>query len=124
MQQGVAMTEINKLVDQLAQAYLAARGNVFTHLGIQLPLAAESLTMAIHNNIVGAHLENAGAQQGQADALLMLRHMVVNGTLTPLGALVVDQMYCAFCADVHQMLEEGKDPVVELASESKRRAMQ
>ncbi|MBW3830968.1 hypothetical protein M2R28_04140 [Aeromonas hydrophila] len=118
------MTEINKLVRQLAQAYLAARGNVFTHQGIQLPLAAESLTMAIHNNIVGAHLENTGAHQGPADALLMLRHMVVNGTLTTQGALVVDQMYCAFCADAHQMQEGGKDPVVELASESKRRAMQ
>ncbi len=124
MQQGVAMTEINMLVEQLAQAYLAARGSVFTHLGIQLPLATDSLTMAIHNNIVGAHLEHAGAQQGQADALLMLRHMVVNDELTPLGALVVDQMYCAFCADVHQMLEEGKDPVVELTQECKRRAMQ
>jgi hypothetical protein len=124
MQQGVAMTEINKLVEQLAQAYLAARGSVFTHLGVQLPLATDSLMMAIHNNIVGAHLEHAGAQQGQADALLMLRHMVVNDELTPLGALVVDQMYCAFCADVHQMLEEGKDPVVELTQESKRRAMQ
>jgi hypothetical protein len=124
MQQGVAMTEINKLVDQLAQAYLAARGTVFTHLGIQLPLAADSLTLAIQSNIVAAHLENAGAKQGQADALLMLRHMVVNGELTPLGALVMDQMYCAFCADVHQMLEEGKDPVVELTQESKRRAMQ
>lgn len=118
------MAELNKLVEQLAQAYLAARGTVFTHLGIKLPLAADSLTMAIHNNIVGAHQENAGAQQGQADALLMLRHMVVDGQLTPLGALVVDEMYCAFCADVHQMLEGGKDPVVELASESKRRAMQ
>lgn len=124
MQQGDTMTELNKLVDQLAQAYLVARGNVFTHLGIQLPLATDSLTMAIHNNIVGAHLEHAGAQQGQADALLMLRHMVVNDEPTPLGALVVDQMYCAFCADVHQMLEEGKDPVVELTQESKRRAMQ
>lgn len=124
MQQGDTMTEITKLVDQLAQAYLVARGNVFTHLGIQLPLATDSLTMAIHNNIVGAHLEHAGAQQGQADALLMLRHMVVNDELTPLGALVVDQMYCAFCADVHQMLEEGKDPVVELTQESKQRAMQ
>lgn len=118
------MTEINKLVDQLAQAYLAARGSAFTHLGVQLPLAVDSLTMAIQNNIVAAHLEHAGAQQGQADALLMLRHMVVNGELTPLGALVVDQMYCAFCTDVHQMLEEGKDPMVELAQESKRRAMQ
>ena len=123
MQQGDTMTEINKLVDQLAQAYLVARGNVFTHLGIQLSLATDSLKMAIHNNIVGAHLEHAGAQQGQADTLLMLRHMVVNDELTPLGALVVDQMYCAFCADVHQMFEEGKDPVVELTQESKRRAM-
>lgn len=111
------MTEINKLVEQLAQAYLAARGNVFTHLGIQLPLAAESLTMAIHNNIVGAHLENAGAKQGREDALLMLRHMVAGETLTPLGALVMDQMFCALCADVRQMLDEGKDPMVELARE-------
>ncbi|MFL9592741.1 hypothetical protein ACKC5O_12160 [Aeromonas schubertii] len=118
------MTEINKLVGQLAQAYLAARGPVFTHLGIQLPITADSLVMAIENNIVAAHLEHAGAKQGQADALLMLRHMVVNGALTTLGALVIDQMYCAFCADVHQMLEEGKDPVVELTQESKRRAMQ
>ncbi|KHA55294.1 hypothetical protein NM74_17515 [Aeromonas hydrophila] len=118
------MTEINKLVGQLVQAYLAARGNVFTHLGIQRPLAADSLTMAIQNNIVAAHQENAGAKQGQTDTLLMLRHMVANGELTPQGALVIDQMYCAFCVDVHQMQEEGKDPVVELTQESKRRAMQ
>ena len=50
-----------------------------THLGIQIPLAADSLMMAIQNNIVAAHLENAGEQQEQAYALLMLRHMVVNG---------------------------------------------
>ena len=124
MQQGVAMTEINKLVEQLAQAYLAARGNVFTHLGIQLPLAAESLTMAIHNNIVGAHLENAGAKQGQADALLMLRHMLAGDGLTPLGSLVLDEMNRAFCADVRQMLDEGRDPMDELARECERRATQ
>lgn len=118
------MTEINTLVEQLAQAYLAARGNVFTHLGIQLPLAADSLTMAIQSNVVGAHLENAGAKQGQADALLMLRHMVAGETLTPLGALVMDQMFCALCADVRQMLDEGKDPLTELAREQRGRAMQ
>ena len=124
MQQGVAMTEINKLVEQLAQAYLAARGNVFTHLGIQLPLAADSLTMAIQSNVVGAHLENAGAKQGQADALLMLRHMLAGDGLTPLGSLVLDEMNRAFCADVRQMLDEGKDPMVELAIERERRVTQ
>lgn len=124
MQQGVAMTDINKLVEQLAQAYLSERGPEFTHLDVHLPLALDTLILAIQNNIVAAHLENAGEQQGRADALLMLRHMVVNGVLSPLGALVMDQMNCAFCADVRQMLNEGKDPMVELASESKRRAMQ
>ncbi|WP_239410857.1 hypothetical protein [Aeromonas salmonicida] len=124
MQQGVAMTDINKLVEQLAQAYLSERGSEFTHLDVHLPLALDTLILAIQNNIVAAHLENAGEQQGRADALLMLRHMVVNGVLSPLGALVMDQMNCAFCADVRQMLNEGKDPMVELASESKRRAMQ
>ena len=124
MQQGVAMTEINKLVDQLAQAYLVARGNVFTHLGIQLPLATDSLTMAIHNNIVGAHLEHAGGKQGRDDALLMLRHMLLGDELTPLGSLVLDEMNRAFCADVRQMLDEGRDPMDELARECERRATQ
>ena len=118
------MTEINTMVSSVARAYLAVRGNTFNHLGVQLPLDQEVLTMAIQNNIVGAHLEHAGGKQGREDALLMLRHMVAGETLTPLGALVMDQMYCAFCADVHQMLEEGKDPIVELAQESKQRAMQ
>lgn len=124
MQQGVAMTEINKLVEQLALAYLAARGNVFTHLGIQLPLAADSLTMAIQNNIVGAHLEHAGGKQGREDALLMLRHMLAGDELTPLGSLVLDEMNRAFCADVRQMLDEGKDPMAEMARECERRATQ
>lgn len=111
------MSEIDKLVSSVALAYLAVRGNTFNHLGVQLPLDQEVLTMAIQNNIVGAHLEHAGAQQGQADALLMLRHMLAGETLTPLGALVMDQMFCALCADVRQMLDEGKDPMDGLARE-------
>ena len=118
------MSEIDKLVEQLALAYLAARGNVFTHLGIQLPLAADSLTMAIQNNIVGAHLEHAGGKQGREDALLMLRHMATGGELTPLGRLMLDEMNKAFCADVRQMLDEGKDPLAEMARECERRATQ
>lgn len=124
MQQGVAMTEINTLAAQLAGAYLLARGREFKHLGVVLPLDREVLTMAIQNNIVGAHLENAGAKQGQADALLMLRHMLAGDELTPLGSLVLDEMNRAFCADVRQMLDEGKYPMVELARERERRATQ
>ena len=73
--------------------------------------------MAIHNQIVGAHLEHAGGKQGQADALLMLRHMLAGDELTPLGSLVLDEMNKAFCADVRQMLDEGKNPLAELARE-------
>ena len=111
------MTEINTLVEQLAAAYLLARGREFKHLGVVLPLDRDVLTMAIQSNVVGAHLENAGAKQGQADALLMLRHMLAGDELTPLGSLVLDEMNRAFCADVRQMLDEGKDPMVELARE-------
>ncbi|MGU5729757.1 hypothetical protein ACV1DR_12580 [Aeromonas jandaei] len=111
------MTEINTLVESVARAYLAVRGNTFNHLGVQLPLTAELLALAIQNNVVGAHLENAGAKQGQADALLMLRHMLAGDGLTPLGSLVLDEMNRAFCADVRQMLDEGKDPLTELARE-------
>ncbi|MEL3928350.1 hypothetical protein V1669_13250 [Aeromonas enteropelogenes] len=118
------MTEIDKLVELLAQAYLNARGDTFTHLGVRLPLATEPLQMAIQNYIVAAHLENAGAQQGQADALIMLSHMVRNDELTPLGALVMDELHRAFCADVRQILEEGKDPMAELENESNRGAVQ
>lgn len=118
------MTEINGLVEQLAFAYLAVRGCDFEHLGVRLPLAPEVLTLAIQNNIVGAHLEHAGSKQGQDDALLMLRHMLVGNELTPLGCLVLDEMNRAFCADVRQMLDEGKDPMVELAREREQRATQ
>ncbi len=117
MQQGVAMTEINTLVEQLAAAYLLARGREFKHLGVVLPLDRDVLTMAIQSNVVGAHLEHAGGKQGREDALLMLRHMVAGDELTPLGSLVLDEMNRAFCADVRQMLDEGKDPMVELARE-------
>ena len=124
MQQGVGMTEINTLVEQLAAAYLLARGREFKHLGVVLPLDRDVLTMAIQNNIVGAHLEHAGGKHGREDALLMLRHMVAGDELTPLGSLVLDEMNRAFCADVRQMLDEGKDPMVELAIEQTRRATQ
>lgn len=118
------MTEINTLVEQLAAAYLLARGHKFRHLGVVFPLNREVLIMAIQSNIVGAHLENAGAKQGQADALLMLRHMLAGDELTPLGRLMLDEMNKAFCADVRQMLDEGRDPMDELARECERRATQ
>ncbi|MBL0614439.1 hypothetical protein [Aeromonas veronii] len=111
------MTEINTMVERLAAAYLAKRGSDFEHLGVHLPLDQEVLTMAIQNNIVGAHLEHAGGKQGREDALLMLRHMVAGETLTPLGAVMLDEMNKAFCADVRQMLNEGKDFMDGLARE-------
>ena len=118
------MTEINKLVEQLAKAYMVARGNTFNHLGVQLPLDQEVLTMAIHNQIVGAHLEHAGGKQGREDALLMLRHMLAGDELTPLGSLLLDEMNKAFCADVRQMLDRGLNPIAELTRERERRATQ
>ncbi|MFH6560723.1 hypothetical protein [Aeromonas caviae] len=118
------MTEINTLVEQLAAAYLLARGREFKHLGVVLPLDRDVLTMAIQSNVVGAHLENAGAKQGQADALLMLRHMLAGDELTELGGTLLDEMNRCFCADVRQMLDEGRDPMDELARECERRATQ
>ena len=117
MQQGLPMTKINTLVEQLAAAYLLARGREFKHLGVVLPLDRDVLTMAIQSNVVGAHLEHAGGKQGRDDALLMLRHMLAGDELTPLGSLVLDEMNRAFCADVRQMLDEGRDPMDELARE-------
>ena len=124
MQQGVPMIEFDKLASSVARAYLAVRGNTFNHLGVKLHLDQEVLTMAIQSNVVGAHLENAGAKQGQADALLMLRHMLAGDELTELGGTLLDEMNRCFCADVRQMLDEGKDPMVELAIEQTRRATQ
>ena len=118
------MTEINTMVSSVARAYLAVRGNTFNHLGVKLHLDQEVLTMAIQSNVVGAHLENAGAKQGQADALLMLRHMLAGDELTELGGTLLDEMNRCFCADVRQMLDEGRDPMDELAIEQTRRATQ
>jgi len=121
MQQGVAMTETDKLVEQLAQVYLVARGNTFKHLGVQLPLTAELLALAIQNNIVGACLERGGGKQGREDALLMLRHMVTGGELTPLGRLMLDEMNTLFCAEVREMIDRGDDPGIVLAQEREQR---
>ena len=124
MQQVVAMIEINTLVESVARAYLAVRGNTFNHLGVQLPLTAELLALAIQNNIVGACLERGGGKQGREDALLMLRHMLAGDELTPLGSLLLDEMNKAFCADVRQMLDRGLNPIAELTRERERRATQ
>ena len=118
------MSEIDKLVSSVARAYLVVRGNTFKHLGVQLPLTAELLALAINNQIVAAHLEHAGGKQGREDALLMLRHMVAGEALTPLGSLLLDEMNKAFCADVRQMLDRGLNPIAELTRERERRATQ
>ena len=118
------MTEINTMVKAVARAYLAARGNTFNHLGVQLPLTAELLALAIQNNIVGACLERGGGKQGREDALLMLRHMLAGDELTELGGTLLDEMNRCFCADVRQMLDRGLNPIAELARECERRATQ
>jgi hypothetical protein len=124
MQQVVAMSEINTLVEQLAAAYLLARGREFKHLGVVLPLDRDVLTMAIQSNVVGACLERGGGEQGLEDAMLLLRHMVTGNELTPLGRLMLDEMNSLFCAEVREMLDEGKDPLTELAREQGWRATQ
>ena len=118
------MIEFDKLASSVARAYLAVRGNTFNHLGVQLPLTAELLALAIQNNIVGACLERGGGKQGREDALLMLRHMLAGDELTELGGTLLDEMNRCFCADVRQMLDEGRDPMDELARECERRATQ
>lgn len=115
------MIEFDKLASSVARAYLAVRGNTFNHLGVQLPLNQEVLTMAIHSQIVGAHLEHAGGKQGRDDALLMLRHMVTGGELTPLGRLMLDEMNTLFCAEVREMIDRGDDPGIVLAQEREQR---
>ncbi len=115
------MTDINELVERLSLAYLLARGNTFNHLGVQLPLTAELLALAIQNNIVGACLERGGGKQGREDALLMLRHMVTGGELTPLGRLMLDEMNTLFCAEVRDMIDRGDDPGIVLAQEREQR---
>ena len=115
------MTEIDKLVGQVARAYLAVRGNTFNHLGVHLPLTAELLALAIQNHIVGACLERGGGEQGLEDALLMLRHMVTGDELTPLGRLMLDEMNSLFCAEVREMIDRGDDPGVVLTQEREQR---
>ena len=71
------MTDINELVERLSLAYLLARGNTFNHLGVQLPLNQEVLTMAIRSQIVGAHLEHAGGKQIDGRNFRMAREALV-----------------------------------------------
>lgn len=118
------MIEIDLQVNQVAGAYLALRGREFRYLGVTLPLFKEALVLAIQNNIVGAILKHEGAEHGAASAKLMLDHMLKEKQLTELGISLLDTMNRSFCTDVRQMLDEGKDPMAELAREHERRATQ
>lgn len=115
------MNDINELVERLSLSYLAVRGCEFEHLGVRLPLDQEVLMLAIQNNIVGACLERGGGKQGREDALLMLRHMVTGGELTPLGRLMLDEMNTLFCVEAREMIDRGDDPGIVLAQEREQR---
>lgn len=117
---------LSEAIEQVALAYWRWRGDQFRHLEVVLLLSTEVLSLAISNNVVGAFLQEYGREQGENNALLMLNQMLdgEGQHLSILGCEVMDEMCHCFCADVRAMLDEGKDPMAELASESQRRAMQ
>jgi len=106
------------MVGRIAAAYLAERGELFSHAGVHLPLSNETLELAIHNNMTEALIEY-GIQKGRANAigyaLEMLGHMMNGDRISAFGAGMLDDMNSMFCAEVRRMLEDGKDPVTELA---------
>ena len=118
-------SKIDSLVAELAAAYLKERQGDFVHLGIRIPLDAEILTLALQNNIVGGFLRLAPTpQQGMEECEYLIGHMMKDGQITPQGLALIDQLNQMFCEEVRQMLDEGKDPMVELAIEQTRRATQ
>ncbi|MFB0595733.1 hypothetical protein ACETWN_18335 [Aeromonas hydrophila] len=122
MKQGVAIRdEVAEQVERLACAYLAVRGDAFEHLGVVMKLDQAILTLAIHNNMVGALLESG---KSLAEVAHLLNWLAGDGGIRPEGGSLLDDMNRSFCAEVRAMLEDGKDPLAELAKSNTRRAQQ
>jgi hypothetical protein len=122
MKQGVAnRDEVAELVERLARGYLAVRGNALEHQGVAMKLDQEILTLAIHNNMVGALLESG---KSLADVAHLLNWLAGDSGIHPEGVSLLDDMNRSFCAEVRTMLEDGKDPLAELARTHTRGALQ
>lgn len=122
MKQGVAIRdEVAEQVERLACAYLAVRGDAFEHLGVVMKLDPAILTLAIHNNMVGA-LQESG--KSLADVAHLLNWLAGDSGIHPEGVSLLDDMNRSFCAEVRTMLEDGKDPLAELARTHTRGALQ
>lgn len=122
MKQGVASRdEVAELVERLASGYLAVRGNALEHLGVVMKLDQEILTLAIHNNMVGALLESG---KSMSEVALLLHWLAGDADIRPEGVALLDDMNHSFCAEVRDMLYEGTDPAVGLIQGSTRRALQ
>lgn len=122
MKQGVAnRDEVAELVERLACAYLAVRGDAFEHLGVVMKLDPAILTLATHNNMAGALL-GSGASVTEVAALL--RWLAGESGIHPKGVALLDELNRSFCAEVRAMLEDGKDPLAELARTHTRGALQ
>ena len=116
----IGFTELEQLRHTLGAAYMDLRGMEFHHAGVVLPLNGSVLDAAIDNNIIGAFLQEYGSEQGTKNACKMLGEYMLNGTdITPVGLELLDGMNRAFCELARGMLDNGKDPMVELARERK-----
>ncbi len=122
MKQGVTnRDEVAELVERLARGYLAVRGNALEHQGGVMKLDQEILTLAIHNNMVGALLESG---KSMAEVAYLLQWLAGDGDIRPESVELLDDMNHGFCAEVRAMLEDGKDPLHELAQANTRRTLQ
>lgn len=122
MKQGVAnRDEVAELVERLARGYLAVRGNALEHQGVAMKLDQEILTLAIHNNMVGALLESG---KSMAEVAYLLQWLAGDGDIRPDGVELLDDMNQSFCAEVRAMLEDGKNPLHELARTKTRGMLQ
>jgi hypothetical protein len=116
----IVFTELEQLRETLAAAYMDLRDSEFRHAGVALPLTGSVLGAAIDNNIIGAFLQEYGSEQGTKNACKMLGEYMLNGNdITPVGLELLDGMNRAFCDLVRGMLDNGMDPMVELARERK-----
>ncbi|HHO2170089.1 TPA: hypothetical protein ACVBCY_003397 [Aeromonas hydrophila] len=122
MKQGVAnRDEVAELVELLACGYLAVRGNTIEHLGVAMKLDQEILTLVINNHLVSALLESG---KSTAEVAYLLQWLAGDGDIRPECVELLDDMNHGFCAEVRAMLEDGKDPLHELAQANTRRTLQ
>lgn len=100
--------KINKLVAELAAAYLTEQGSKFTHKGIVFHVAGEALRQFLFTQLVGSFMAHAPTEhQGRADTTHAIGNLILkDGAITPFGVFMVGEVLRFCCGELLDTIRE------------------